>query len=95
MAPWCFTIEFGLIPSVLRLYVVLLQDPPQRGEICLSAFQQSSGGAIEIYCSGQYAVVLNGLRLLVADIRDVTATKVLRIIHLNEHTVSDTPSCGE
>ncbi|KAL0634054.1 hypothetical protein Q9L58_007002 [Maublancomyces gigas] len=78
-----------------RLYVVLLQDPPQRGEICLSAFQQSSGGAIEIYCSGQYAVVLNGLRLLVADIRDVTATKVLRIIHLNEHTVSDTPSCDE
>lgn len=39
-------------------------------------------------------MVLNGLKLLVADIRDVTKTKVLRIIHLDEHTVSNTPSCA-
>lgn len=72
--------------------MVLLRDPPKRGEISLSTLEQSSGEALEIYCSGQYAVVLNGLKLLVADIRDVTATKVLCIIHLNEHTVSYTPS---
>lgn len=71
-----------------RLHVVLLQHPPQRGEISLSTLPQPSGGACEIYCSGEYALVLKGLKLLVADIRDVTATKVLHIIHLNEHTVS-------
>lgn len=38
--------------------------------------------------------MLKSLELLVADIRDVTATKVLRVINLDEHTVSYTPSCS-
>lgn len=78
----------GLICDVGRLHVVLLQNPPQLGEISLSTLPQPSGEGCEIYCSGEYALVLKGLKLLVADIRHVAAAKVLRIIHLNEHTVS-------
>lgn len=83
-----FRSNVGLICGVGRLYVVLLQNPPQWGEIPLSTLPQPSGEACEIYCSGEYALVLKGLKLLVADIRHVAAAKVLRIIHLNEHTVS-------
>lgn len=80
-------VEFGADVRLRRLHVVLLQNPPLRGEVSLSALPQLGGGACEIYCSAEYVLVLKGLKLLVADITDVAATEVLCVIHLDKHTV--------
>lgn len=75
--------------------MVFLQVPLLRGEIPLSSLAdlESDGRAYELYCSGEYALVVKGLKVLVADIRDVMAARVLRIIHLDKHTVSYPQSC--
>lgn len=81
-------VEADLINSAQRLNVVQLQSPLRRGGISLSALECLNGGRYELYCSSDYALVLKGLELLVADIRDIGSMEVLRIIHLHEETVS-------